>query len=91
MERDICDLVLSVHVLANQPFVDEKGVGHVFAAKQQHASKVAPAATLPPTDNPGLLYPEVDRVCLDNVEACAEVQRKSLLPEMLRVEESIEK
>eukprot|EP00903_Cladosiphon_okamuranus_P019499 g17932.t1 len=69
-----------------EPFVDETGVGRVL----WHASRVTPVSTLPPTENPDLQDAGVDRVCLDNVEACAEVQRKSVMPEMLRLEECIE-
>ena len=92
MERDICDVILSVNVRINQPFVDQDGVGHVFVAKQQRSSKAAPVATPPPTDNAGLLdAEEVDRVCLENAEVCEEAQKKSVLPEMPRLEECIEK
>ena len=72
----------------HQPLVDETCTDRVFIA--YHASQVAPVATRRPADNPDLLQDaEVDRVCLDNVEACTEVQ-KTVLPEMLRLEESIE-
>eukprot|EP00752_Nemacystus_decipiens_P002827 g2635.t1 len=89
MERDICGLVLSIDVRIHQPLVDETCIGRVFIAK--HSSKVTPVATHTPADNSGLLQgTDADRVCLDNVKACAEVQ-KTALSEMLRLEESIDR
>lgn len=88
VERDVCAFLLAVNMRVNQPFLDETTVDHWFVAKQQQLSQKAPVATLPPVDNPDLLRgAEVDRVCLGNVEACEEVQKKSVLPEMLRLEE----
>lgn len=82
--------MLSIDVRVHQPLVDETCTDRVFIA--YHASKFAPVvATRPLADIPGLQQDEeVDRVCLENVEACAEVQ-KTVLPEMLRLEASIEK
>lgn len=74
-----------------QPFVDETGANDVLVPMQQHAFKVAPVTTGPPIKNPGLPDSELDRVCLDNVEAHAELQVESVLPEMLRLEEYLEK
>lgn len=90
MEQDVCGFVLSVTLRVNQPFIDEAVVGHVFVAKQQHLSEVNLVATRPPTENLHLQDAEVDRICLDNVEVCAEVHKKHVMPEMLRLEECIE-
>lgn len=90
MERDICGLVLSVNVQVNSPFVDETGTDRAPFVMQQNPSAVSPVmATRPPIDDtPGLpAVEEVDRVCLGNVEARAEIQIKSVLPELLRLEE----
>lgn len=96
MEQDVCGLVLSIDVRVHQPFVDETGVGRVLVANYEHVSKVTPVPTVPSIENPDLQNPglqdaEVDRICLDNVEVCAEVHRKSVMPQMLRLEECIEK
>lgn len=74
MERDVCDLVISVNLRISQPFVDETRIGHVLVAKTQHASKVAPVATLPPHDNPNLQDAEADRIFRHNIEAFTEAQ-----------------
>lgn len=96
MEEDVCGFVLAVTLRVNQPFIDETGVGHVFVANQQQqqlSGVVTPVvATGPPVQNPHLQHAEeVDRVCLANAGVCAEVQKKSVLPEVLRLGECIEK
>lgn len=76
----------------NRPFSDETGANRVFSAMQQHSSKVAPVAPRPPVENVNLHNAEeLDRICLANVKACEEAQKKSVLPELLRLEEGIEK
>lgn len=96
MEQDVCGFVLAVTLRVTQPFIDETGVGQVFVAKQQQqqlSGVVMPVvATRPPFQSPDVQdAEEVDRVCVENAEACAEVQKKSVMPEMLRLEECIEK
>lgn len=94
MEQDVSGFVLSLSVQLIQPFLDEASARHVLAKQQQQPpSEVAPVTTLPPAKNPDLLRDadEVDRACLDNAKACGDAQKKSVLPEMLRLEGCIEK
>ena len=89
MERDVCGFVLSIVIPLNQPLMDEASARHVLAKQQQQQQQlpeIAPVATLPPVENPDLQdEEEVDRVCVENTEACAEAQ-KSVMPDMLRLE-----
>ena len=82
-----------MNVRVNQQFFDEASVrGQEPLAKQQQLPQVAPVATILPIEIPDLQgAEEVDRVCLDNVRACAEVQEESVLPEMLRLEGCIKR
>eukprot|EP00752_Nemacystus_decipiens_P002826 g2634.t1 len=89
MERDVRGFVLSIVVPLNQPLMDEASAGHLLAKQKQQLSEIAPVGTVPPIENPDLKEAEVDRVCLENAEACAVVQ-KSVMPEMLRLEDCIE-
>lgn len=93
MERDICGLVLSVSLRINSQFGDPTGANRVFSSvKKRHPSKVTPVVVArPPTGNHAGLQnaDEADRIFLENMEACAEVQTKTVLPDLLRLEESI--
>lgn len=83
MERDICGVLLSVTVQIGKPFSDERVADRVLSAMQQQPSpphKVVPAATRPPMENLDPYSAELDRACLDNVKACEEAQKKSVLP-----------
>ena len=95
LEQDVSGFVLSLSVQLIQPFLDEASARHVLAKQQQQQqpSEVAPVSTLPPVKNPDLLRDadEVDRACLDNAKACGDAQKKSVLPEMLRLEGCLEK
>lgn len=91
MERDVCGLVLSVNVQINKPFSDETAADRVLRAVQQQASRATTVATGPPTENLDQYNAELDRICLDNVKACEDVHKKSVLPELRRLEECIEK
>ena len=70
----------------NQPLIDEASARHSLAKKrQQLPPEAAPVAAVPSIENQKLQDAEVDRICLENAEACVETH-KTVMPDMLRLE-----
>lgn len=80
-----------MQVQISRPFSDETGANRVFSAIRQHGPNVTPVAPRPPIENANLHNAELDCICLANVKACEEAQKESVLPELLRLEEGIER
>eukprot|EP00903_Cladosiphon_okamuranus_P014173 g13171.t2 len=91
MERDICGLVLSVNMWINKPFSEVALADRMLGTLEQQPSKVASVATHPPMENLDMFNAKAYHYCPDSVEACEEVKKKSVLHELLRVKEGIEK
>eukprot|EP00752_Nemacystus_decipiens_P006690 g6016.t1 len=87
-ERDVCSLVLSVCIRANQPFVDETGVNRVaFAEKlQPHPSPAKPVVSRPSFKKE---HQENGELAFSATCASSEIP-KSVLAEMLRVQKCME-